>query len=267
MGKKAQRRHERMMMQRTDAQLAEQRALREEAEQTTAAAKQEYREFEFENPFEDLTVDTTTFDLQREMGDQARANIMSQFRGVAGGSGIAGLAQSLANQGTLQARQITADIARQEKQNEMMYRQGEQMVASAEAGRVSTMYGAELGNLAGARAGFQAAQANEMAAMGAIAQMQSARMGMWGDIVGGVAQGAGTYFASDRKLKKNIEYKFDSPSGVPVYNFEYIDDKYGSGIHQGVMSDEVPLEAVSMSSDGFEMVNYSMLDVEFKKLK
>ena len=258
MGKSAQRRNERMIMQRTEAQLAEMRALREEAQQTTAAAKQEYREFEFENPFEDLTVDTTTFDLQREMGDQARANIMSQFRGAAGGSGIAGLAQSLANQGTLQ-----------ERQNEMMYRQGEQMVASAEAGRVSTMYGAELGNLAGARAGFQSAQANEMAGLGAISQMQSARMGMYGDIIGGVAQGVGTYMAlgSDRKLKKNIEYKFDSPSGIPVYNFEYIDDKYGSGVHQGVMSDEVPLEAVSMSSDGFEMVNYSMLDVEFKKLK
>jgi len=189
MGKKGQRRNERMIMQRTEAQLAEMRALREEAKETTEAAKKEYREFEFENPFEDLTVDTTTFDLQREMGDQARTDIMSQFKGVAGGSGIAGLAQSLANQGTLQARQITADIARQEKQNEMMYRQGEQMVASAEAGRVSTMYGSELGNLAGARAGFSQAQANEMAGLGSISQMQSARMGMYGDIIGGVAGG------------------------------------------------------------------------------
>ena len=165
------------------------RALREESEQATAAAKKEYREFEFENPFENLTVDTTTFDLQREMGDQARANIMSQFKGVAGGSGIAGLAQSLANQGTLQARQITASISQQESQNEMMFRQGEQLVASAEAGRVSTMYGAELGNLAGARAGFSQAQTNEMAGLGAISQMQSARMGMYGDIIGGVAGG------------------------------------------------------------------------------
>jgi hypothetical protein len=196
MGKSAQRRHERMMMQRTDEQLAEQRALREESEAATKEAKEEYREFEFVNPFEDLTVDTTTFDLQREMGDQARANILSQFRGVAGGSGIASLAQSLANQGTLQARQITADIARQERQNEMMYRQGEQMVSSAEAGRVSTFYGAELGSLAGARAGFAQAQANEMAALGSIAQMHSARVGVWGDIAGGVAQAAGTVAAA-----------------------------------------------------------------------
>jgi hypothetical protein len=53
---------------------------------------------------------------------------------------------------------------------------------------------------------------------------------------------------------------------LPVYNFEYIDTKYGSGVYQGVMSDEVPLEAVTISPDGFDRVNYSLLDVEFKKV-
>ena len=57
MVKSAQRRNERMILQRTEAQLAEMRALREEAEQTAAAAKQEYREFEFENPFADANVE------------------------------------------------------------------------------------------------------------------------------------------------------------------------------------------------------------------
>ena len=83
---------------------------------------------------------------------------------------------------------------------------------------------------------------------------------------GGMLAGIGSAIGSDRKLKKNIEYKFDSPSGIPVYNFEYIDDKYGSGIHQGVMSDEVPLEAVITGPDGYDMVNYNMLDVDFKQL-
>ena len=84
-----------------------------------------------------------------------------------------------------------------------------------------------------------------------------------------VASGAGAAYgaaASDRKLKKNIEHVFNSPSGIPVYNFEYIDAKHGSGVHQGVMSDEVPREAVVTHPDGYEMVNYSMLDVDFKKL-
>ena len=98
-------------------------------------------------------------------------------------------------------------------------------------------------------------------------QMHSARVGAIagaaGSILGGVA---GNATLSDRKLKKNIEYKFDSPSGLPVYNFEYIDAKHGSGVYQGVMADEVPREAVIMHLDGYEMVNYSMLDVDFKKL-
>ena len=191
MGKRGQRRNERQIMQATDKQLVEQKAKQAEAELTAEAQKQEYREFEFINPFEDLTVSTQAADYQREMADQARANILSQLRGTAGASGIAGLAQTLAIQGTIQARQISLSIEQQEQQNQMLARQGAQMVQSAEAGRVSTMYAAELGNLAGARAGMQAAFGNQMSGLGAISQMQSARMGMYGDIIGGVAAGAG----------------------------------------------------------------------------
>jgi hypothetical protein len=122
------------------------------------------------------------------------------------------------------------------------------------------------GDYGGANAGVQAAFGNQMAAIGMGAQMHAARMGMFGQIIGGVASGAGAAAASDRKLKKNIEHVFNSSSGIPVYNFEYIDAKHGSGVHQGVMSDEVPREAVIMHPDGYEMVNYSMLDVDFKKI-
>ena len=58
-----------------------------------------------------------------------------------------------------------------------------------------------------------------------------------------------------------------SPSGLPIYAFEYIDTKFGKGFYQGVMSDEVPHAAVIKHSDGYDMVDYSMIDVEFKKLK
>jgi hypothetical protein len=37
-------------------------------------------------------------------------------------------------------------------------------------------------------------------------------------------------------------------------------------VFQGVMSDEVPQKAVT-EKDGYDSVNYSMLDVEFKKIK
>jgi len=72
---------------------------------------------------------------------------------------------------------------------------------------------------------------------------------------------------SDRKLKKNITKIGESPSGLNIYTFEYIDQaKFGEGVFQGVMSDEVPQNAVVKGSDGFDRVNYSLLDIEFKKI-
>ena len=72
---------------------------------------------------------------------------------------------------------------------------------------------------------------------------------------------------SDRKLKKNITKIGKSPSGLNIYSFEYIDkEKFGKGVFQGVMSDEVPQYAVIKGSDGFDRVNYSLLDIEFKTI-
>lgn len=72
---------------------------------------------------------------------------------------------------------------------------------------------------------------------------------------------------SDRKLKKNITKIGESPSGLNIYSFEYIDQaKFGEGIFQGAMADEVPQNAVTKGSDGFDRVNYSLLDIEFKKI-
>jgi hypothetical protein len=253
-----------------------------------------------ENRFEELQVSTAAADFQMEQSAQQRADILQALTGAAGTSGIAGLAQTLANQGVMAARQASVDIAQQQRQNAMMAAQagqridqqqrqtdmqiqqavaqgaasadmaergGAAMLQGAEISRQSTLLGMSAGDYGGANAGVQAAFGNQMAAIGLGAQMHSARMGMFGQIIGGVASGAGAaYGASDRKLKKNIDYKFNSPSGIPVYNFEYIDAKHGSGVYQGVMADEVPREAVIMHPDRYEIVNYSMLDVDFKKL-
>jgi hypothetical protein len=72
---------------------------------------------------------------------------------------------------------------------------------------------------------------------------------------------------SDRRLKQNIIHIGKSKNGFNIYNFEYKDKKFGEGVYQGVMSDEVPNEAVIVGSDGYDRVNYSLLDVEFKKIK
>ncbi len=205
MGKKAQRRNEEAITQTTDNQLAEAKAMLADQRVRLDEQKQRYREFEItnpfagmENPFEDMTVSQEAARFQMEQGTQQRANIMAGLSGAAGSSGIAGLAQSLAGQGTMQARQASANIAQQEAQNqkmaaqgqmqvEQLRRQGDAAVQQAQFGRESTLYAAELGELAGTRSALSGAQGNQMAGLSSISQMNAARMGMVGDIIGGVA--------------------------------------------------------------------------------
>ena len=210
MGRAAQRRTEQQITGATEAQLQEQRAFQDRQRQVLDAQRAQFENFEFTNPFagmentmEDLQVNTAAADFQAEQGRQQRANLLSGLRGAAGGSGIAGLAQALANQGTLQSRQISVDLAKQQSMNQklaaqqgmqlqQLERQGDAAVQQALASRESTLLGMEMGEMAGARAGVQSAYGNQMAGLGAISGMQNARMGMYGQIIGGVAQGVST---------------------------------------------------------------------------
>ena len=150
-------------------------------------------------------------------------------------------------------------------QADMTERGGAAMVQSAEMGRQSTLLGIEYGGMAGANAGVQSAYANQMAGFGAQASMLNSRVGAVATMVSGGLQGLGSAVGSDRKLKKNINKIGESPSGLNIYSFEYKDSKYGRGLFQGVMSDEIPQEAVG-TRDGYDTVDYSMLDVEFKQI-
>ena len=86
-------------------------------------------------------------------------------------------------------------------------------------------------------------------------------------MVGAGVQAYGAYANpnSDRRLKKNINLIGKSKSGLNVYSFEYINSKYGSGLFQGVMSDEVPQHVVT-NINGYDHVDYDLLDVEFKQI-
>ena len=232
MGGRARRRIARESQEFAREQVAAYRAEQAIQRDILEKQKEEYRQFEFVNPyrdlqnyyedmenvFEDLTVDTQAADFQMERGEQQRANILQALRGAAGGSGIANLAQSLANQGVLQAAQVSANIAQQERQNkvlaaraanqiqvaerrgmaaaDMAQRGGEAMVQQAEMSRINTLLGIEFGGMAGANAGLQAAYANQMGAYGLEAQMLGAQMGMYGQIIGGIAQGGGSVGAA-----------------------------------------------------------------------
>jgi len=78
----------------------------------------------FENTFEDMTVNQQQAQFQAQQGAQARANLLSNLRSAAGGSGIAGLAQAIANQQQTQVQQISASIGQQEAANQRASAQG-----------------------------------------------------------------------------------------------------------------------------------------------
>lgn len=144
--------------------------------------KEVYRDMEFKNPYEDienvyedLTIDTRAAEFRAQQGQQQRANILGGLRGAAGSSGIAGLAQSLANQSQLQTQQDSITIAQQERQNQMMERQaasasdmafrgGEASLQEMEMSRQSTLLGIQMGQTSGANAGVQQSYANQMSA-------------------------------------------------------------------------------------------------------
>jgi len=96
------------------------------------------------------------------------------------------------------------------------------------------------------------------------------RTGMVGQVFGqpsmagqmaGLATAAAPFF-SDIRLKENVKQISQSPSGINIYsfNFKEDDDQY-----QGVLAHEVPY-ASTVDTSGYWKVDYSQLDVEFKKV-
>jgi hypothetical protein len=67
---------------------------------------------------------------------------------------------------------------------------------------------------------------------------------------------------SDVRLKEDVQLVGKSPSGINIYSFKY---KHTDGTYEGVMAQEVPW-AREMTDTGFYMVDYSKVDVEFRRL-
>ena len=181
----------------TDAKL-----FRDKQQKKLDIQKQKYTQMQFKNPFsnmenvyEDLTVNQQQAQFQSQQGAQQRANIMQGLKGAAGSSGIAGLAQSLANQGALQTQRISASIGEQESQNkraaakgagavQVAERQGDQWVQQAEMDRQATLLGMQMGQTTGANLAQQQAQANQMNAAVASQQIQADAIGNLATIAG-----------------------------------------------------------------------------------
>ena len=81
-----------------------------------------------ENTMEDLTVNTQQADFAAQQQNQGLGNIMGSMNQAAGGSGIAALAQSLANQQSQNQQAASVSIGQQEQAN--------QTLAATQAGKI-----------------------------------------------------------------------------------------------------------------------------------
>lgn len=140
------------------------------------------------NPYTNLTVNKQQAEFQAQQGQQALTDILSQSRMAAGGSGVAALAQAMANQSTQMMQQASASIGEQESRNifataegemsrQMAIGQGEQGAQQLRAEKASVLTGYAADNLA---------SANE-----ALAAKQKALGEGIGSLVGGIGSLAG----------------------------------------------------------------------------
>lgn len=77
------------------------------------------------NPYENMTVNQQQANFEAQQQQQGMANMMSALQGAAGGSGIASLAQIMANQQSRNLSRASASIGMQEQQIGMMTAQTE----------------------------------------------------------------------------------------------------------------------------------------------
>ena len=76
-----------------------------------------------ENVMEDLTINQAQYNLEWHQFQQIQSNVLTSLREASGSHGIASVAQSLANQGQIQAQKQSNTVAEQEQANEMRDRQ------------------------------------------------------------------------------------------------------------------------------------------------
>ena len=248
------------------------------------------------NPFASLGVATGAAEIQMEQTDIALANTLDTLQAT---GASAGGATALAQAARASKKDVAANIEQQEAANEKMKAQGAQDLQAkemqltqmeiSEEGRVQNaqaqgkqfMFNAQeqrdMMTLDRMQGGIDQANQNAANANAAKAQATAGMIsGITSSVGGLMSSGAfaeGGSLApkpkpdpSDRRLKTDILKTGKSPSGLNIYSFEYIDKSFGEGTYSGVMSDEIPKGAVTKVNDGFDRVDYSQLDVEFKKI-
>tara|TARA_Y100000015_G_C2393226_1_gene91321 strand:- start:1629 stop:2261 length:633 start_codon:yes stop_codon:yes gene_type:complete len=166
--------------------------------------KSQYRNLDTSNPYlnmentmEDLTVNQQQAQFEAQQGQQQRANIMDQMRSAAGGSGIAALAQQMAQSGQLASQRASASIGQQEAANQRaaaqeasrlqgMERQGEVISRNLQRDQTSTLLGMSQSEVAAERQKAALAEQQKYDAMAGVADSAMSGItagvdaGLWG---------------------------------------------------------------------------------------
>tara|TARA_Y100000592_G_scaffold1317_1_gene2064 strand:- start:5216 stop:6250 length:1035 start_codon:yes stop_codon:yes gene_type:complete len=254
----------------------------------TATAQQ------YMNPYTNAVISSTLTDLGEAYGQQQRGMAAQAISSGAFGGSREGVERALTRERYLDQVADTSARLRQAG-----FESGAQRFAADRAAQMSAAQ-AQLAGLAGAAQGIQQFGATqrgiEQAGLaeayrdfieereypaGQVRQMIGAlagapirtygeeRSGFVGTPVGAPSPfsqivGAGQALASfsDIRLKEDIKLVGKSPSGINIYNFKYIGD---DTTYQGVMAHQVPKASVA-NEFGYLMVDYSKIDVEFKKV-
>ena len=207
------------------------------------------------NKFANLKADTTSTEYMEDMSNKSLGTTLDVMRQM----GNYTSAQTILNKQTEVQGGITADLSKQVKQNELLTLQGADALQNQQMkGKMAQQDAIMAGADASRNLNYQKTQGLMAFAGGQLEgerQVEQSYRNIFGKL-----------FGSDRKLKQNISLIGKSPKGINIYTFKYIDKSFGEGTYQGVMSDEVPSSAVIKHVNGYDMVDYSQLDVKFIKI-
>ena len=153
-----------------------------------------------ENPMEDLTVNLQQAQFKADQQAQRDVNVLDALKGSAGGSGVAGLAQTVYNQKVKKGQEASASIGLQESanrrlesqaqlkidsafrgqemKNQMAIAKGDRQTQKMEQDRTETLYGMSMQRAAAAQ------QAKNAATKSLIGGVGSALTGYAGTAVG-----------------------------------------------------------------------------------
>jgi hypothetical protein len=121
-----------------------------------------------ENTAEEMTVNQQAANFMAQQQQQGLSNVLDSMNAAAGGSGIAALAQAMANQQNVNLQKASADIGKQEQNiqlasanqaNQIQFAEakGELMSRNAQRDKIGTFMGMAQNRLAGAQAAQQQA--------------------------------------------------------------------------------------------------------------